>query len=524
MKKIVLRLFIIATTLGSISSCNFLDLKPVHEYVDSDMLKSYEDAQAAVNGVYTNLLEGTQEGGDEYAGANFLRMTALSGFIRNDFEKYYNEEITALSDVPDIWKNAYKGINYANFAINGISSMEVKVFKDEKTKNSLIAEARLLRAWYYLQVLYNYTQWWAADDCKDGIVYRDKVSALDNLDVKRSTVGESYTKIIADLDFAIEYCPTLDEFGSNRSVSKEYAKVLKAKLLLIRGTSPQKNSAEDLSAALTLVNDVLTNKPKNWVMENDMSTMYLNSFDSKENLFVRYNQKWKSVQRNGGYVYGYGVCGIASRANNEIITSDGKPYPYDESKFDAGFMTTNLAWIKGDPRWKITTGLQDNAETWDVGARYCSKKLYRNGYNNIASKNPKYGICDGKFNVYYFRLYELYLMKAELILRTGGTYTEALQVVNSVRAMRTNPILPALSATSEKEVYDIIFKEIFNELHMENGSEYFASLRFISPDGDRYIDYNKKTDNVVVKMLKHILPIPAGELSNNKLVEQTEGY
>lgn len=520
MKKIVFRLFILISALGSLSSCDFLNLKPVHDYVGNDMLKTYEDAQAAVNGVYTNLLEG----GDEYAGANFVRLTASAGFIRNSYENYYKEEITTSTSVLGLWDIAYKGINYANFAINGIGGMDVKVFKDIKTKNGLIAEAKLLRAWYYIHILYNYTQWWAADDCKDGFVYRDKVSSMDNLDVKRSTIGESYAKIIEDLDFAIENCPTLDELGSNRSVSREYAKVLKAKLLLIRGTAPARKSAEDLSAALLLVNDVLTNKPKSWVLESNMETMYKNSFDSKENLFVRYNQKWASTSNNGGFVYGYGISYIASVSNNQVLTSEGKPYPYNENKFDAGFLEANLDWMKSDPRWKITTGIQDNAETWDKGTRYSVKKLYRNGYNNTASKNPHHGVCDGKFNVYYFRLYELYLLRAELILRTGGTYADALAVVNEVRGMRVTPQLPTLSANSATEVYDIIFKEIFNELYMENGSEYFASLRFTSPDGDRYVDYNKKNDNISVNLLKHILPIPKGEIANNKLIEQTEGY
>lgn len=489
-------------------SCNYLDLKPKHSYVDNDMLITYDNALAAVNGTYYPLVAYT----DDFGGSFHTALMHRAGFL-NATEYHFNEEYTTTASYGS-WSAYMDGINNCNFAINGVGSMNGSAFESEEQRTALVAEARLMRAFYNIQQLYSYAKWWKPDTDVNGILVREELSNLSNIDKARSTVGDSYLSIMADLDAAIADCPTLDEWGSARHASKEFAMVLKAKLLLIRGAAPERASAEDLTASLNIVNELLNNLPSNWVIESDMSEMYLNSFDSKENLFVRYNQNWESSKINGGYTYGYGT-GYYPGSANYITTSEGNDYPHDPEKFDAGFTAKNLDWIKSDPRWDVTTGIGDNPETWDVGSRYMMTKLYRNGYNND---------CDYKFNTYFFRLYELYIMKAELILRTGGSYADALAVLNSVRAMRTNPVLPALSAVNADQVYDLIYKEIVCELYLENGAEYFASLRFESPDGDLYIQYNKKDEGVVFSWDKQCYPMNIDELANNKLMVQTEGY
>ena len=47
-----------------------------------------------------------------------------------------------------------------------------------------------------------------------------------------------------------------------------------------------------------------------------------------------------------------------------------------------------------------------------------------------------------------------------------------------MRSRRTNPVLPALNPADQDELMLMIFKEIFLETVLENGSEFFASTRF----------------------------------------------
>ena len=514
MKKITLQMIVIFTIFlfNIIASCGSLNQKPEHMFVDSDMLVTYADAQAAVNGIYTNLFD------DSYAGGQYVMLSAKAGLLRDYYQDYFREGFTRTA-YNGAWSVYYRGINYANFAINGIQGMSETAFKDEGERNALIGEAKLFRAWLYINAFKTYGHWWAADDSPYGLVYRDQVSNLSNLKSPRLTVGESYEKILEDLDAAILDCPTLEEFGSKK-MTKEYAKVLKAKLLLERGTgTPRGESSADLTEALRLVNDVMDNLPTRWIIEPDLAVMYNNSFDSRENLFVRYDPDWNSSSRastTAGFMYGYGLGYAPTSANNATTDSQGIAWTHDPEKFDAGLAAKNLDWIKADPRWPLVTGLTSRAETWDNQIVYAATKLYRGGYLNgtfsIVSMR-----CDYKFNVYYFRLYELYLLKAELILRTGGSYTDALSVLNQVRAQRTNPVLPALTASSREQVYNLIYREIVCELFFENGADYFASLRINSPDGDRFIEYNKKGDGVVFSWDRQCFQIPDSEVSNNPL-------
>lgn len=518
MNKLYIKLLCSGVVLLQIASCAYLDLKPKHGFTGTDMLKTYDDAVAAVNGIYVSLLDNPEE----FGGNMFVGLSTRAGITEwngNEKTVYYEETYPASSSIvmaKDLWFQLMKGVNYSNFAINGIAEMPKTAFKEETLRTKLIAEARLCRAWFNIHQLYHYAQWWEVDENIYGILYRNKVSELTNINLARLTVGESYAVIIEDLDEAIVNCPTLDEFKSNKKMSKEYAKVLKAKLLLIRGTSHKRNSESDMLEAKKLVDELFSNMPKSWELESDMKQMYTNSFDSKENLFVRFDINWQKNDRNGGFTYGYGLGYIPAESNNGVLNSNGLDLAFDYEKADAGIKGKSLSFMKTDPRWKITTAIQQNPETWDKGSRYAVWKLYRDGFNN----KP---LCDLKFNIYYFRLYELYLLKAELILRTGGSYTIAMDVINDVRSKRTNPELPPLTAANTEAAYRILYQEFVNELYMENGADYFAALRFKSPDGDNYVEYNKKSDDVKMTWIKQIFPIPNEEM-NNKLMIQNEGY
>lgn len=96
-----------------------------------------------------------------------------------------------------------------------------------------------------------------------------------------------------------------------------------------------------------------------------------------------------------------------------------------------------------------------------------------------------------------------------------------------MRSKRTNPVLPALSASSKKELLRTIFREICVEQFLENGSEYFASLRFIndtdaSPAQNKPWIYTLKQD-VDFSADKYCRPIPEDERLKNKLADQNPG-
>lgn len=492
MKKILFYTITIFLITGLFSCKKFLDEPPLHELVEDNAITNLSTAQAAVGGIYATFEN------DNWAGALYTSYSSKSGFVNfNDVD--YNLTYTQANppySAPGIWEQFYTSLNAANFAIKGIGALSETQISDQD-KNGLIAQAKCLRAWINANILWAFGHWWGDDADKFGILYRDQPVSLTNVQQPRLTVGESYNKMYDDLDFAIA---NLKDFSSSRYVSKQFAEILKAKLLLYRGG--YNNTTADLQASLALVNEVLTNHPASWAMESDMNDVYKNSWDSKECLFARYLEDDGSRKYNGGYYYTYYLCQIA-----------GNPLPLPPGGQTTASLIYGLDWYKTDPRWDVATGPVRAAETWDNTMRYTWKKLARLGqYAGSQSSDPD----AQKYAAYYFRYSELYLMKAELLARAGASIADAIAPINEMRSKRTAQAFSMLSPSSHDELMDMIFKEIFLENFMENGSEFFAAARF-QHDGKPWIETIK---GIPLEVNKMCWPIPEAEITNNPKMEQ----
>lgn len=488
MKKIIYTLLLFGSI--SILSCkDYLDIQPIHNLTDANAIKDMATAKAAIGGIYASFQN------DDWSGGLYTAQASKAGFVRfstREYDMSYNQtNIGAAS-----WTAFYKSLNAANFAISGVSKLPDAAI-NANDKNMLIAEGRCLRAWVNANILWNYTHWWADDTDPYGLLYRDEVASLDNIRKARINVGESYKKIYDDLDFAIA---NLSDFSSPRYVSKQFAKALKAKLLLYR--AGYKNISADLQSALGLVNDVLANHPASFAMEANLADVYANAWDSKENLFVRYLEDDGTRSSKGGYYYTYYLSQIG-----------GTKLPLPIGGVATAGLVGGFDWFSADPRWPVVTGPVRGAETWDASMRYTFKKVARLGrYAGQVASPP-----DEKYAAYYFRYPELYLMKAELLARTGATPAQAIAPINEMRAKRVTPVLPALNPANADQLMDMIFKEIVTETFLENGSEFFATLRF-KTNGQPWIVSLK--NGKILEENKICRPIPDAEIVNNPLMVQ----
>lgn len=467
-----LNIYIILSVLLFSACESFLDESPKHNLTLENSVTDFNGAKNILNGMYAQLQS------KNVGGSINTRLSAQGGFYKN-FDKFYNMSYSqGTEDMGDAWQTWYRGVNAANAAVTAISKLSDDKFPSVEKKNEMVGEAKGFRAWIYANLLWNRCYWWADDDNIHGLLYRTEMSDLSNIKQARLTVGESYTKLFEDLDEAIKHAP---EFTSSRYFSKQMAKVLKAKILLYRGRSG------DYQTALDLVLDVKDNSPASFAMEEDMAAMYENSWDSKEVLWTRY------LEDNGWR--GWSEHDYAYR-----IIYDNEYHPIAED------------WLKEDPRWEVIMDSVRAPETWDDRKFLAPVKLCRGG---------KADDINGEYATYYFRFAELYLMEAELRARINPDKIEAaLKPINDMRGMRTNPVLPKLSANTHQELMDLIFKEIWTELCLENGSEYFAALRF-QKEGKPWIYTLKPDVNFTEK--KYIWPIPNDEMINNKLMIQNPG-
>lgn len=468
MKKVILHI-LLAGLLTTTSCTKFLDRQPPHNLTLENAVTTYSGAQNALNGIYATIQNNT------LGGYLMDPLSSMSGFYTGAMDAAYNMSFKqGNSEYADGWIAQYAAINASNAAIAAISGLDDKLFPaGMPNKKEMVAEARLYRAWNYAWLLWTRCHWWADDNNPNGLIYRDKMANLSNLQVPRLSVGESYAKIMEDIDDAIANAA---EFKSNRYLSKDMAKILKAKILLYRG------KGNDYTEALSIVKSL---KPKAFI-EPNVKKLYQDAWDSKEVLWTRYldgpNRGYQDFPYNYGLIY--------------------------NSKFNAEF---GDFWLRNDPRYPQISGIVRAPEAWDDRRFEALTKLTQRG--RIEGPEDKYA-------TYYFRWSELYLMESELIARTNGNVTAALVPLNQMRAAKTSINLPALTAASLNEFYDVLFKEIWVELGLENGSEWFASLRFMK-DGKPWVYSLKK--EVSFDENKYCWPIPDAELKSNKLVKQNPG-
>lgn len=470
MKKIYLIGLIIGTM--SLSACDdFLTEKPKHEQTIENVITDYSSAQYIVNGIYATYTKCSNLGGYLYTS---LATQASLWIYDNTFKNmtYYQGNKNDYT-TPSIWMNLYACVNSANTAITGIEKANPAIFPSEQSKISLLAEARCFRGFANLNILWCFGHWFDNAESPYGLIYRDQQPNLTNLMAERISVGESYQHIIDDLEYAEKY---LGDYTSPRLLSKQFAQVMHAKLLLVRGWEG------DYTKALELVNSVMSDSPSIFKMETNISDLYNKSWDSNELLFCRY-------------------------LGDQTLPSNNE-YPYSAGLFDRKtFEEIPTAWLKADPRYDYIMGEAYGPNQWQVDQGVTGivlTKLYREG----RGKNPF-----SKFTTYVFRYAELYLMKAELLARTNPSdIMGALKPLNDMRAQYSTPYLePIATPASHQELMDAIFKEYIVTLFLENETGWFASIRFKTADGQTWLKKLKGSD-ISYTENQYCWPIPDDEM------------
>lgn len=486
MKYIYLIMLMVGMTFASCD--DFLTQMPKHKLVIENAVIDYASAKNIVNGMYS-VYEN-----DQYLGGTIMGCLYSQGGMWGYSDKFvamgYKQSVSDGS-TPQIWQGLYRCINAANAAIDGINMASSSIFPSEKAKNDLIAEARCFRGFMHMQLLLYYAHWFGKADSPYGIIYRDKLANLSNLMTIRSTVGESYQYVIDDLVYAEN---NLRDYSSSKYMSKQFAQVMHAKLLLIRG------SEGDYVTALNLVNEVLSKAPAAFKMESNIQDLYEKAWDSNEVLFSRCLEDL--VAKGGG---------------NAAL----KDYVYSGGLYQSSEKFTDIVdqWVKNDTRYPYISGPADGPEKWQVDAGMVKEDVLTKLYHRGKIKGP-----DDKYCTYVFRYAELFLMKAELLARTNpADVAGALKPLNDMRAKYTNPVMPPIPMPANyDDLMDAIFKEYTVTLFMENDTPWFASIRF-QKDGDTWLKHLKGND-VSYSSNQYCWPIPDVEIvAHTNKIDQNPG-
>lgn len=467
---------LLAAGLSFASCSDFLTQEPKHALTQNNSVKNYLQAQHIVNGIYSVY----EHSCSDLGGALYANLHCMAGMWQYVLEMYNMGYTQSKNSSSRAWQELYSCINAANAAISGVSALDDSSFPSQEAKEKLIAEARCFRGFCDLQLLWFYGRWFDKADSPYGIIYRDKVAEMSNLNIPRSSVGDSYKLILDDLKFAEEH---LDDYQSAKKMSRQFAMVMHAKLLLVRGWTG------DYEEALKIVNELLSESTA-FAMETDLSKVYAQGWDSKEVLFSRYLGDLSNFS-NGEFQYSYGLY------------------------YSKTFTDIPQQWLEEDPRRSVWLGNARSPETWDDSrSDDVLVKLYHRG---------RYEGPNDMYATYVFRYPELYLMKAELLARTKpDDIAGALAPLNEMRSKYTNPVVPPVTGiTTHQELMDAIFKEYVVTLFMENETPWFASLRF-EKNGKPWI-YTLKPD-VNFSQDQFCWPIPDEEIkAHTNKIEQNPG-
>ncbi|MCB9267258.1 MAG: RagB/SusD family nutrient uptake outer membrane protein [Lewinellaceae bacterium] len=497
MKRYIHILVMLFLAAGLLPACrNLLEENPKDQVFVENYFQTSNDAVAAVNSIYA-ILNSTSSP-PTFGGVYHSSYWVVAGLASDDMENRQagNPDLDQLetftfkpvnSFLYDIWRNAYKGISNANFAIEGIPRVEM----DEGLKNRLLGEAHFLRGMLYFDLVR---------------LFGDIPLVLSlnaELTPARTPAAQVYDQILQDLQFAKQNLPASYSAGEGLGrATLGAANALAAKVHLTLGSWQE--CIDHCQAVISSGNYGL------W--EDFAEVFRLANENGKESVFN----------------IGFGT------ANNTISF-------WEVGQFNVRLLPRELSGeIPGvnAQGWQVAT--QFLYDSYDPQDRRREVTLLTTIHNTDGSTTtvephiqkywdrigePAAGNTDNDFP--YLRYSDVLLMYAEALneLNNGPT-AEAYQAINSVRKRaRFNgteelPILPDLSGLSYQGFKDALLQERQWEFVAE-GQRWFDLVRF----GRLEEQVPKAKPGVQPQPFHNLFPVPQEEIDlNPNLLPQNPGY
>ncbi len=441
----------------------------------------------------------------------YAKLTDLYWFRNNDpivgIWQLPGDDITTLGDVPQeifatlnsgngwlngYYKSLYEMINRANVVLE--KNADSKVYTSETTKKAHRGEALFLRGFAY------YRLW---NTFGTSPIALERVKSTDKTTPGSSKGTELLDQAIKDAQEAATLLPEKwDDLNRGRATQNS-ANALLAKSLVFRG-SWNKTQA-DYTAAITAVNNIknatlVANFEDNFNPDTENNTESMFEFQASQPGF---DNVWLS--NDFGAPVGSMSAYWGYYENHWSLF--GKP------KYEATAKLIN-AFEDGDARKAITLKADGNI------VKYVNKD--RKSQSGVASIN----------NPRIFRYADMLLLKAEALAQSGGSLSEAIALVNQVRArarnMSTAKTIPAdrPSSTDRAQVMQWIMAERMVELAGEE-SRWF-DLRRWHQGGTIVLNsafFDSKNSKMLFDANTHLFaPIPNNEIDLNPNVTQNPGY
>ena len=492
MKKIKIALYALLTLTMVNCSDDFLDKTQPDTINTGNYPKTGEELITLVNGAYQplqrpklyNMRMWTSDifAGNSIVGAgggdDGLETTQLSNFVTS----------TDNQGVLDLWRGPWPGILSSNIIIKTAPELNI----DETIKNRCLGQAYFLRAHYYFILVRFFG---------DVPLVTEPQDVNGDLYPARAPKTEIYKLIISDLEKAIQFLPTKQQYGDSDKgrASKGAAIGALAKVYLTLG---QWQKVVDLTTQL---------EGMGYALNTDYSDNFnINKENSVESLFeVQYAS-------DGGYDFW----------SNE-----------NQSSWTSTFMGPRGAnFVGGGWGWNQPT--QEFVNSYEAGDKRKEKTIFYEGCPDYDGKEYKANYSLTGYNVKKFlvplsafpsydnsplnfpimRYSEVLLMKAEALNELGQT-SLAIVPLNLVRGRAG--LAAVTSGLSQTAFRDKVLHERRMELAFE-GQRWFDLIRV--NDGQYGLNFLHSIGKTNASTKHLLLPIPQIERDRNPNLTQNPGY
>jgi hypothetical protein len=412
---------------------------------------------------------------------------------------------SALADMNGAWSNLFAGVARANLMID--------VIQTANTPGSapVIAELRTLRAWYY----------YLLQDMFGGVplVTGTKLEALPK--VSRDSV---FRFIEAELKAARADLPASRPADQAGRLTKGAADAILASLYLNAqvysgtvGAGGLTKGPQRWQDAITAADNVINSGQyalsadwrKNFTPDNHDSKeniFFISNTDAQPDLGMNFPHRtlhYAQLNVQGGPWNGFAAV---AETYNAFDPADARRNIFlvgQQYSFDTNLPVNDRA---GNPLVFTININNETAATEAEGPRY----------NKFS---PKPGIPSGSSepnNFPFFRLAEMYLIKAEALNELGQT-DAAIAQVNIVRQRQFSPAKPLAAGMTQAAARTAIFNERWFELTGEGKrrSDMIRAGTFVDP---------RRFKNTPTAGYKILFPIPQTQIASNPQLTQNAGY
>ncbi len=248
MKKSILYI-LLASTLVTGGCKKFLDKLPTDAQPGEEVLKTGANVNAVLASSYNRFTDNNFMGGEAQRTAELygdqLDLVNVTGgapaqFVSREFNSFNQQG-------RDLWFTGYEAIARANTVIDAIDK---NTFSDSSiaTKSIWRGEALFIRGVSHFELVRLFAKPYTSSTSNPGVVIRIKALSTNEalIPEQRSTVGQTYDQVIADLKNAENLLPVSNGIRANKFAAKAYL----ARVYFSMG---------DYQNAFTYANDVISN-------------------------------------------------------------------------------------------------------------------------------------------------------------------------------------------------------------------------------------------------------------------------